>query len=236
MTSPKLLGRPLAVLLILSMVLAAALPATALARDTSGDDVVVNTGPTLWQVKDAPAYVPVARDLGDTWRSVRMPPADQVEKILKDSGAIPLDASPEEIETAISQWSQKARKDAYIGPDPLAFRKLEAREKAVLNNDALPEDWELPTPPKSLMAVTVNFDGTDTITRPYPDPNNPVARVWTPSSPGVPWTLAMTRRPAPATTSSSSSDTSPSRNTRRPSSARAPMPATIPSCTRCLGW
>jgi hypothetical protein len=35
------------------------------------------------------------------------------------------------------------------------------------------KDVILPTLPKSVMVVTVDFDGTDTITRPYPNPDNP---------------------------------------------------------------
>ncbi|MEA3337420.1 MAG: immune inhibitor A, partial [Chloroflexota bacterium] len=173
MKSAELLGRPLAVILILSLLLAAVLPAAALARDEIGDDLIVNSGPALWQQGEAPAYVPVARDLGDMWRSVRMPPAPTVAELLRERGRISLDASPEEIEATVSAWYKKALKDTYIGPDPLAYRNLMAREKAILDRNAAPEDWQLPTPPKSLMAVTVRFDGTDTITRPYPDSGDP---------------------------------------------------------------
>ncbi|MFN2167782.1 MAG: hypothetical protein ACK2U9_16170, partial [Anaerolineae bacterium] len=132
------------------MLLAAVLPTAAVARDTNGDDAGVNNGPVLWQEKEAPAYVPVARDLGDTWRSVTMPTFDTVKNMLAENGSIPLNATPEQIDTIVAQWFAKARKDAYTGPDPLAFRNLEKREKALLNGQST-KDISLPTPPKDVM-------------------------------------------------------------------------------------
>lgn len=125
----------------------------------------------LWQVKEAPAYVPVLRDDAGMWRSVTMPPAEFVQQLLQDQGKISLNASPEEVQAATAAWYKGAQKDAYIGADPAALRKLLAREKALLSGDVAAADLTLPTPKKDLLGVVVTFDGTDTVTRPYPDPN-----------------------------------------------------------------
>jgi immune inhibitor A len=171
MRNLKIFGLPLAVVLIISMLLTALMPAGALAQK-SGPTDVATTGPKLWQEKDAPAYVPVARDDSGMYRSVRMPPVEMVKSQLEANGAIPLNATPEQVNAILSQWYAKAQKDAYTGPDPRALRNLEKREKALLTGQPL-DDIILPTPDKDLMAVVVEFDGTDTLTRPYPDPANP---------------------------------------------------------------
>ena len=105
------------------------------------------------------------------WISMALPPAHEVEKILQASGAIPMDADPGQVQAAVEQWYQNASKDAYIGPDVEALQALEERERALLDND--PSNDPDALPPRNIMAVVVNFDGTDTVTRPYPDPNNP---------------------------------------------------------------
>ena len=94
MKTLKIIGLPLAVVLIVSMLLAALMPAGALAQKSGPTDVATTTGPKLWQVKEAPAYVPVARDDTGMYRSVRMPPVELVKNMLADNGAIPLDTSP----------------------------------------------------------------------------------------------------------------------------------------------
>ena len=88
----------------------------------------------IWQDKEAPAYVPARRDT-DVWRSVRMPPAESVEGLLRNQGKIPVNAPPDEIERAIQEWYRKAGKDAFFGPDPQAYQNLMARESALLNSD-----------------------------------------------------------------------------------------------------
>ena len=161
----------LALGLIFVLALVAFSGMTAVAQVDEGD-VVASSGPKLWQVTEPNAYVTVPR-MGDLFVSMRLPSHDVVAELLQQQQKLALDASQAEIEAAVTTWYKQALKDAYIGPDPLAKRNLLAREKAMLSGDVSAQDWELPTPPKSLMAVTVNFDGTDTITRPYPDPGDP---------------------------------------------------------------
>ena len=82
-----------------------------------------------------------------------------------------MDASPVQIQEAIEQWYRDASKEFYVGPDVEAMRVLKERERALLDDD--PSNDPAALPPRNVMAVVVNFGGTDTVTRPYPDSNNP---------------------------------------------------------------
>lgn len=152
----------------------------SMAKESTGQFAAA-AGPKLWTEKEAPAYVPVQRDVA-TWRSVRLPPAASVEEMLLDQGKISLDSTAAEREAAISEWYKKASKDAYIGPDPLAYRNLIEREEALLEGSEASAqdagDEALPTPQKSLLGVVVEFappGGMDVFTRTYPiDPTGVV--------------------------------------------------------------
>jgi immune inhibitor A len=140
---------------------------------------VVQSGPKLWQEKEPLALVPSQRDT-NLWRSVRVPPAGAIEAMLEDQGKIALDASPAEREQAVKEWMKKAVKDANFGPDPRAYDKLMAREKALLNanlGSLKPEEEGLPTPKKNVLGVVVEFappGGSEVVSRSYPlDPTDP---------------------------------------------------------------
>ncbi len=135
--------------------------------------------PIVWKESEVVHYIPAERDLG-MWRSVRLPSAPLVQEMLRASGKIPDEADPSEIEQAIFAWYQEARKTAYIGPDPVAFKQLLEREQALLNPDedvATIQEDQYPTPEKSLLGVVVEFyppGGMEEISRTFPiDPSDP---------------------------------------------------------------
>ncbi|MCB0255899.1 MAG: immune inhibitor A [Anaerolineae bacterium] len=156
---------------ILVITIAALLPAPAGARVTEGLDIQTLAGTTQQRDPGSDALASPAIDPGKDWTIMTLPPAHQVEKILQDGGAIPMDASPAQLQTTIEQWYKDALKDYYTGPDLEAMRVLKEREATFLDDD--PSNNPEALPPRNIMAVVVDFDGTDTITRPYPDPDNP---------------------------------------------------------------
>ena len=166
-------------LLTLTIVLSIVLITSVFAMTGGFKQINHSQKPVLWQEREMINYIPAERDL-DLWRSVRLPAAPMVEEILQKSGKITNDTSPLEIEQAIQAWYQKARKTVYTGPDPVAYKRLIARERALLNSDAeslaIQED-PFPTPKKSLLGVTVEFSppgGSEEITRTFPiDPSDP---------------------------------------------------------------
>jgi len=135
--------------------------------------------PILWQEAEVVEYIPTERNL-NMWRSVRLPSAPLVEEILRKSGKITDESLPLEVEQAIQVWYQMASKTAYFGPDPVAYRQLMDREKALLDpyaDIAAIQEEEYPTPEKSLLGVAVEFyppNGSEEISRTYPvDPSDP---------------------------------------------------------------
>ena len=160
-----------ALMTIVMILIAALLPAPADAHETEGLEGLTSTAPALGHDLDSTASARPAGDPGQGWTRMALPPAHQVEQILQDGGAIPLDASPTQIQAAVEQWYRDAIKDYYTGPDVEAMQALQEREAALLDDDPSNDPGTLP--PRNIMAVVVNFDGTDTVTRPYPDPNNP---------------------------------------------------------------
>ncbi|HEY52577.1 MAG TPA: DNRLRE domain-containing protein [Caldilineae bacterium] len=148
---------------------------TAVAQVDDGD-VAASAGPKLWQEKEPEAYV-FTPSMGDYWRSMRPPAREVVENWVLQQGKVPIDAGQAEIDAAVNAWYKNFLKHSYMGPDPLAKRKLLQREKALISGDIAAAEDQLPTPQKNPMFVVVEFDGTDTITRPYPtnpdDPLNP---------------------------------------------------------------
>jgi len=136
-------------------------------------------GPKLWMQREPGVRTPVADD-ALAWQSMKMPPRQIVEETLRQQGHIALNASRAEVEQAIDGWYRQATKRYYTGPNPIAYRNLLAREKALLDPEAgrdFGDDEKLPTPPKSLLGLVVEFNpegGDETFERPFPiDPEDP---------------------------------------------------------------
>ena len=135
-------------------------------------------GPQLWRVQESNAYVYTPSMSTNYWASLRMPSANVVIDWLKESGAVSLNATEAEQKAAAVNWYKSFLKKNYVGPDPLEFRRLMQREKALISGDpaaqTATEDF-FPPSPRDPLYVVVEFAGTDTITRPYPtNPGDPV--------------------------------------------------------------
>ncbi len=152
-----IMGAALAVVAVVLLVGAG----SALARVDDGGSAV-----KLWQVKEA-SVNPKALV------SMRMPPARTVQDWLVKDGSLPLNASEDEVNAAVASWYQKFQKQYYTGPDPVAYRKLMAREKALLSGDAKAAEEQLPTPQKNPLYIKVEFEGTDVITHSVPSDTAP---------------------------------------------------------------
>ena len=170
MTISTRLSKVFTLATVLVILVAALTPLAASAREFDGQNSQPPGVPGGWRAVE-PNAAPPASHRGPQWTSMTLPPAHQVEKILEDGGAIPMDASPAQIQEAVGQWYRDASKEFYIGPDVEAMRVLKERERALLDDD--PSNDPEALPPRNVMAVVVNFGGTDTVTRPYPDPDNP---------------------------------------------------------------
>jgi len=163
--------RPLLILALLALLLLV----LALASSSS---LRSSDGPKLWQVKDA-GINQGAFDNEGMWTSYDVPAVDTASHS-PFSGGIPLDASPEQI-AAMVQKAEKTGEKFYFGPNPVAFKQLQARESALLNGqtarDAFGDSEYLGQPQKDYLAVTVEYDppgGMSTIERLYPvDPADP---------------------------------------------------------------
>ncbi len=112
------------------------------------------------------------------WQSYRMPPAHIVERSLYDEGVLKTGMTEGEVDAIVQDWYSRAAKTYYTGPNPVAYQELLEREKALLAADrAFGDDEKLPTPPKNLLGIVVEFDplgGEETFDRPYPvDPGDP---------------------------------------------------------------
>ncbi|WP_374689721.1 immune inhibitor A domain-containing protein [Promineifilum sp.] len=140
-------------------------------------------GVRAWAQREARPNATLTADSRLAWQSVRMPPAHIVEDRLREQGRLELGADKADIEAAVQNWYAKASKQFYTGPNPAAYRQLLEREKALLDPDAavspnaFGDDEKLPTPPKNLLGVVVEFNpegGEETFDRPYPvDPADP---------------------------------------------------------------
>lgn len=138
--------------------------------------------PRLWSQRDARVNT-TALENSLAWQSLRLPPAQIVENQLREQGKLTPGAHKAEVEAAIQTWYAKFHKEYYTGPNPFAYRDLLEREKTLLADGAAGEtadfgdDEKLPTPPKELLGVVVEFNpegGEETVNRPYPvDPADP---------------------------------------------------------------
>ncbi len=105
--------------------------------------------------------------------SMRMPPARVVQDWLVRDDSLALNASEEEVQAAVASWYKKFQKENYTGPDPIAYRKLLAREKALLSGNVQAAEDLLPTPQKNPLYVKVVFGGTDVISHTVPSDTEP---------------------------------------------------------------
>ena len=96
MQRKRMLSKILMILMTTALVLGAIAPAATVS-------LAAPAGPRLWQQKAGSAYTPIASD-GNLWRSVTLPRADKVESMLRDNGDLPLNASPEAVQQAVSAW------------------------------------------------------------------------------------------------------------------------------------
>ncbi len=107
------------------------------------------------------------------WRRLTPPRAHLVADLLVADGSLPAAAAAAgtaPAQQAVVAWFQQMQKETRLGPDPAAFQRLLAREKALLRGDVAVAEASLPTPPVAILAVVVEFAGADAITRPYPHP------------------------------------------------------------------
>lgn len=170
------------VLMALLLLLVVALASSRAAVSNYSGNNGPGASPRLWSQQEGRLNV-TARVDGLAWQSLRMPPAHLVEDMLREQGGIPLNATAEEAEAAVQSWYTQFQKEYYTGPNPYAYRDLLEREKALLSGGDVADtadfgdDEKLPTPPKSLLGVVVEFapeGGEETFTRPYPvDPADP---------------------------------------------------------------
>ena len=137
-----------------------------------------DSGPRLWQVKEA-GINELAFDHEGMWTSYRLPPDYKTEGSAL-AGGVPLGATLEEIETQLSAADAKPQQKFYFGPNPVEYKKLMAREKALLEGnarDAFGDDEFLGQPPKAYLAVVTEYEpegGSQTIERDFPvDPEDP---------------------------------------------------------------
>ncbi|NOZ72588.1 MAG: DNRLRE domain-containing protein [Chloroflexi bacterium] len=103
-------------------------------------------------------------------RYLRVPPAQQVTTWLQKEGQLSLGASAQDSELAVSTWYQQFQKTHNTGPDPVAWTRLQRREKALLQGDVQALSGDLTPVPSNILGLVVEFAGTDRIVRPYPDP------------------------------------------------------------------
>ena len=97
----------------------------------SSRSAVTMNGPRLWSQGEA-GINSTASEESLAWQSLRMPPAQIVENLLREQGKLTLGADKADVEAAVETWYTQFRKEYYTGPNPCAYRDLIEREKALL--------------------------------------------------------------------------------------------------------
>jgi len=109
----------------------------------------------------------------DKWTEHIRAPADvHLLRMLREWERIPLHASQAEAQSAMEQWYREFYSKNPDGANPVEFKKREAALKRFLETGER-DATALSVPEKATLVAVVDFSGPDTITRLWPDPNDP---------------------------------------------------------------